>query len=132
MAKARELLGKNIKRLREAKQWTQADLAEAADLSVKMIQKIEYGKTSPSTETLDVLVKHLSTTHAELFGGARQSTTQSRSGPDLLEAARVLGALAGVGPVRRAIVMYMLFQDEAYLQALPEIAPIRKLLSKVP
>lgn len=53
------LLKLNVKRLRELKHWTQAHLAEAANLSVQMIQKIEYGRTNPSTETLDDLSRAL-------------------------------------------------------------------------
>lgn len=67
MNKARDLLRLNVKRLREACGWNQYDLADRADLSHQMVQKIEQSKTNPSGKTLDKLVKGLKTTHVELF-----------------------------------------------------------------
>jgi len=67
MRSARDLLKFNVKRMRERLGWKQPDLAAEAHLSNQMIQKIEQGKTAPSTETLDKLVRALGTHHAELF-----------------------------------------------------------------
>jgi transcriptional regulator with XRE-family HTH domain len=67
MEKSRDLLGKNLKRLREARGLTQPELAEAANLSVKMVQKIEYGNTNPSTKTLDCLSTGLKCHPSELL-----------------------------------------------------------------
>lgn len=63
----KDLLGRNILRLRENLQMTQAQLAEKSELSVKMIQKLEQGKTNPSTKTIGVVAKGLRVSVSELF-----------------------------------------------------------------
>lgn len=67
MKKTKDVLGANLKRLRDQRGWTQAELAEKARLSVKMIQKIEYGATSPSTTTLDAIAGALGQPIARFF-----------------------------------------------------------------
>lgn len=70
MKKARDLLKINVSRLREKLRLNQPELADEAGLSSQMIQKIEQGRTSPSLETLDKLVKGLNANHAQLFQDA--------------------------------------------------------------
>lgn len=69
MSNTRELLGKNIKRIRDDAGLTQEALAEKAGLSIKMIQKIEYGQTSPTPETLDKVSAALSVPVEMFFEG---------------------------------------------------------------
>lgn len=45
-------IGSNIRRLRREKQMTQEGLAEAAGLSLKMVQKLEVGQTGFRMETI--------------------------------------------------------------------------------
>ncbi|MBI3365990.1 MAG: helix-turn-helix transcriptional regulator [Ignavibacteriae bacterium] len=59
--------GKNIRKLRTAKELTQAVLAERCDLSNNYIGKLERGKSPPSVETLEILARVLEATIAELF-----------------------------------------------------------------
>ncbi len=69
MKKAKDLLSNNLSRIREQQGFTQPELAEKAGLSPKMIQKIEYGQTNPSTNTLDKLSHALGVPLTELFAG---------------------------------------------------------------
>ena len=46
---------------------TQPELAEASRLSIKMIQKVEYGQTNPSTDTMDAIAKALNCQPGELM-----------------------------------------------------------------
>lgn len=48
------MVGERVKELREARAWTQAHLAEAADLSLRTVQRLERGH-SGSAETLMAL-----------------------------------------------------------------------------
>ncbi len=69
MEKAKNLLGRNLKNLRKKRKWNQAQLAEACDLSIKMVQKIESGKTNPSSNTLDAISKAFGEPVAALYVG---------------------------------------------------------------
>lgn len=52
-------LGARVKALREAKGWTQADLAASAKLSVIYVAKIEGGDRVPTVATLKRLARAL-------------------------------------------------------------------------
>ena len=53
-------LGKKIRELREAKGWTQKQLANAANITPEYISKIETGAKSASIMTLGSIAKALS------------------------------------------------------------------------
>lgn len=55
MKSTKEIVAENILRDRTARDWSQSDLANAAHLSVRMIQKVESLESDPSTGTLDKL-----------------------------------------------------------------------------
>jgi XRE family transcriptional regulator, regulator of sulfur utilization len=52
-------MGKALKKLREAKGLSQAELAERADLSREYVNKIEAGKYDPPLSTINALAKAL-------------------------------------------------------------------------
>ena len=52
--KPQQILGMNVRRLREAKEWSQEDLAEKADLHRTYVSGIERGVRNP---TLTILFK---------------------------------------------------------------------------
>ncbi len=56
-----KLLGKHIKKLREHKGWSQADLARAAFKDPQSIERIENGKVNPSVYYLIEIAKALNT-----------------------------------------------------------------------
>lgn len=57
----------NLKRYRKAKNWKQADLAEALDIAQPTIQRWEAGKREPSLDDLNKLARVLEVTVADLF-----------------------------------------------------------------
>ncbi len=55
MSNLRITFGKNLRRIRRQKDFTQEQLAEAAEISVEFLSNIERGINAPSFETLDKL-----------------------------------------------------------------------------
>src|SRR5215472_6454966 len=64
----RELFGTSLRLCRRARRLTQAQLAEATDLSLEMIGRLERGLTAPSFDTIVALTNVLRVAPAELFG----------------------------------------------------------------
>jgi len=62
-------LGKNIKFLRFRRQFSQADLAEKAHISITSLSNIERGNNFPQAKTLCDLAKALDIEVWELFKG---------------------------------------------------------------
>ncbi|MBO5207789.1 MAG: helix-turn-helix transcriptional regulator [Lachnospiraceae bacterium] len=65
-----KIIGQNIKKKRIEKSWSQAVLAEKADLSIAYIGMIERGKKLPRLETLVKIANVLEATSDELLEGA--------------------------------------------------------------
>jgi transcriptional regulator with XRE-family HTH domain len=59
-------LGSKIKRLREAKDWSQSDLTRAAGLTHGLVSRLEDGTGNPSLKTLAAIAKALDVTISEL------------------------------------------------------------------
>ena len=103
----KELFGTSLRQCRRARRLTQAQLAEAADLSLEMIGRLERGLTAPSFETVAALATALQVAPAVLFGGEPSTITGERrevldriskllastSDRELKRAERVLAAL---------------------------------------
>jgi transcriptional regulator with XRE-family HTH domain len=103
----RELFGTSLRQCRRARRLTQAQLAEATDLSLEMIGRLERGLTAPSFDTIAALVTALQVAPVELFGGEPSAITgeprevldritkllASTSDAELKRAERVLNAL---------------------------------------
>jgi transcriptional regulator with XRE-family HTH domain len=103
----RELFGTSLRQCRRARRLTQAQLAEATDLSLEMIGRLERGLTAPSFDTIAALVEALQIAPIELFGGEPGAITGERwevldriakllassSDAELRRAERVLNAL---------------------------------------
>ena len=63
----KDILGKNIKFFRFRKQFSQANLAEKADISITFLSNIERGNNFPLAGTLCSLAKALDIEVFELF-----------------------------------------------------------------
>jgi transcriptional regulator with XRE-family HTH domain len=63
----RTILSKNIKLYRNRHSWSQADLAEKADISINFLSNIERGTKWPYPETLNKLALALGIEVFELF-----------------------------------------------------------------
>lgn len=131
-------LGEKLRRLRTAAKLSQEDLALKSKVAHRAIQRIESGNSNPTVDTLQTLAHFFKVSFEDLTGQSpRQSLTeslakQSQSDPALKEAARILAALSSAGPNRRAVIYYLLFQEQAYLDGLQSRDLIQKALSKVP
>lgn len=105
----KELFGTCLRQARRSRRLTQAQLAEAAGLSLEMIGRLERGLTAPSFETIGALAVALGITPAELFGAEPSATKGERrevlhrinklladsSEAQLRRSERVLAALLG-------------------------------------
>jgi transcriptional regulator with XRE-family HTH domain len=60
-------IGREIRRLREEKGWSQAKLAGAADMGTSGISQIETGARNPSAVTLSKIAEALDVEVADLF-----------------------------------------------------------------
>ncbi len=65
--KLRKYLSKNAKKIRTEKHLTQSEVAEKADLSIKLISEIERGLVWPRDTTLVKLAKGLGVHPINLF-----------------------------------------------------------------
>jgi transcriptional regulator with XRE-family HTH domain len=87
-------VGTEIRRLREAKGWSQAKLAGAADMGISGISQIETGARNPSAVTLAKIAEALGAEVADLFPKAQASLPlegfEKQRGEELLH--RILNA----------------------------------------
>ncbi len=67
--RAQEIFAANVRSYRKSQGMTQAELAEAAAMSVEMIGKIERGSAAPSMGAIDAIATALRTSVGALFGG---------------------------------------------------------------
>jgi transcriptional regulator with XRE-family HTH domain len=72
------LFGTSLRQCHRARGLTQAQLAEATDLSLEMIGRLERGLMAPSFETVAALATALQVAPAVLFGGEPSTITGER------------------------------------------------------
>ncbi len=60
-------LAANVARLRARRRWSQQQAADAAELDLKHLQKVEYGALNPSLRTLVRLAQAFDTTVGKLL-----------------------------------------------------------------
>ena len=136
-----------LRNFREAKKLSLETLAAKSRVAKNTIHAIELGRGNPTLNTLAALAGPLGArvdvTLEELANVTPKSPAAeatAKQGPGLtgwMDAARVLTALAQVKPVRRLVVLYLLTKDEAYFDAirelaLPESDQVCRLLKIVP
>lgn len=74
---ARSALARGITALRRDRGWTQALLAERADLSLQFVAAIEQAAKTPSLETLDALSSAFGVKTSALFAAGEAPTPKS-------------------------------------------------------
>ena len=74
----RMVLAKNIKSFRIHRDWSQAELAERADISIPFLSDIERGNKWPYPDTLSRLAKALNVEIYELFREESILTNENR------------------------------------------------------
>lgn len=93
-----EQLGKRVLALREARHWTQAELARRAFIGRSYVAHIEDGKNMPSVDVIDRVASALGTTASMLLSGADPDVRSPEEvGATVLE--EVIKAVQGV-PIR--------------------------------
>lgn len=68
MASLKSIFGTNVRTLRKLRGFSQAALAERAELSTDMLGRIERGQASPSFDTAEALAHALAVSPVALFG----------------------------------------------------------------
>lgn len=63
----RARLGKNVRRLREAKGWSQEDYADRAELHRTYVSDIERGRRNPTVTVVEKLAKPLGVSPGSLL-----------------------------------------------------------------
>lgn len=75
----RAILAHNIKSFREHRQWSQADLAEYANISIPFLSEIERGNKWPHPDTLAKIADALQAETHELFQAAAPPSGKERN-----------------------------------------------------
>lgn len=70
MVRLEESFGRKVQALRTGTGMTQSQLAEAIDMSVEWVRRIENGGASPSFDTIAALAKALNVRPQDLFADA--------------------------------------------------------------
>lgn len=87
----KERFGRLVAANRKRKAWTQADLAESADLSEDMIARIEAGTTGTSFTSIERIAAALDLDPSELFSSHANKSRQRKA---LLDVASSLSNLS--------------------------------------
>jgi len=93
-----QLVGANLRRLREAAAITQADLASRIGKTVETISNFERGKTTPSLRSVQDLAQALGCSVADLFNGSERPALET-------EAAVVGRTIVSLPAADRALVL---------------------------
>ena len=71
MADLKDVVAKNLRRLRQSRGWTQEELADRVELSVRYVGQVERGQASMSITVLGQFAEALSIDAAELVTSRR-------------------------------------------------------------
>jgi transcriptional regulator with XRE-family HTH domain len=98
----RRSFGANLRQCRKLRRLSQSQLAEAADLSLDMIGRLERGTAAPSFETIEALVAALDVPASALFGESFSGIADNSERSKLLH--KVIRMLSGTSDadLRRA------------------------------
>lgn len=128
---AKDLLRKNLQRIRADLQIGQEELAAMTGLSEGMVKKLEQAVTNPSLKTLDKITGGLKIAHSELFQDEKPSAL-STVPPEVWSGWRRLNAEG------KALCLYVLTENALFFDFLPEpsqaklLAILRTLNLKTP
>lgn len=128
--KPRSLLATNIVKLRDAKKWSQADLAHRVGVHLNTIKTIETDKSEGTFETRMAIAGALEVEMADLY---RDTASLHHSHPSDEDLVVLGGAFALSSEGRRALALYILTRDEIYYRraaAIPDALPLARVLKK--
>jgi len=86
-------IGDNIKRVREAKNFTQKEVIMAIDMGAAMYSRIESGKIEPSLTTLEKIAKALGVSLVELIQSDESLSDVNSVDKSLMEKVWLMEAL---------------------------------------
>jgi transcriptional regulator with XRE-family HTH domain len=130
MRKPSDLLSLNVERLQKKLKLSQAEVAAAAGITQPELSVYLSGKREPKINVLDGLSKALNCkpddllkpdlppNMAELAANAYAETQERKVA--LIDAIEVLNAFQNAEPLPRAAAMYILTQNEAWLDGLSD------------
>jgi transcriptional regulator with XRE-family HTH domain len=75
-----QTFGANVRHYRKARGLSQEEFADAAELSVAMISKIERGETAPSLESVEKIAVALDVSEAVLFSAGTMTVPTGERG----------------------------------------------------
>ena len=70
MADLKTIFGRQVRRYRRQRSWTQTELSREVGLSLDMIGRLERGQAAPSLDTIEKMAATFSVAPALLLGGA--------------------------------------------------------------
>lgn len=79
MSDLRKLVGRNIKRLRKFRKWTQAELAEKIGIEPVSVARIETGLSFPKEDNLVSIAKILNVEVSDLFNTSEEEKLSTKS-----------------------------------------------------
>lgn len=89
---ARIALARGMVRLRKDRGWTQALLAEKADISLQFVAALEQAAKAPSFETVDRLCAAFDVAPSELFAAGEESPSKKPANKELVRVAAAIPA----------------------------------------
>ncbi len=75
MAGVKKIFGENVRKFRQAKNWTQAELAEKIEISDAFLAHIERGTRGASMETIELLARCFGIPYTALFEEEKDKNT---------------------------------------------------------
>lgn len=105
MTTLKNIFGTNVRTLRKLRGFSQAELAERADLSTDMLGRIERGQASSSFDTVEALARALTVSPAALFGHSDFPDEDSGRGRALRD---IMSELARANDEQIALVLRLI------------------------
>jgi len=103
-----QTFGANVRHYRKARGLSQEEFADAAELSVAMISKIERGETAPSLESVEKIAVELDVSEAVLFSAGTMTVPTGERGRLLQRINIQLSKLNNNGLARAAKMLTVL------------------------
>lgn len=106
-------LGGRIQALRKKTKMTQEELAEKADIALRVLQRIERGTANPKLKTLDAIAEALGSPLDVGFGVKVSGSKHSL--PDMKALASLITAIDSLDPMKKQLVLALIYGDESYI-----------------
>lgn len=120
-------IGERIQYLRVAREFSQPKLAEEADIPLRTLQEIEYGKSKqPGINTIAKIARAMRIPIESLL-----ETTVDLPLPDFAAAAKTMEQLAGLDQDFQRLVLSLIYGHVDLLRGRPALEPLIPSVSKL-